>query len=215
MKERNKLNKIEKLSRYTKLAWDRGLTESTGGNTSIRIDDKIYITPTFFIKHFITKGDFVELNLNREKIKGDLEPSSEYKMHLKIYNERKDINCIFHAHPKWSTIYSVTSKKIPIRILPESIVLLGKIVYLPYKMPGTDEFADVFTEGLRNGSNVFVLANHGVTVCAKTIEGAYARLETLETCSYISAMAGMFSGKEPIQITKNVANIFLRKLHMK
>lgn len=82
-------------------------------------------------------------------------------------------------------------------------------------MPGTDEFADDFTEGLRNGSNVFILANHGVTVCDKTIEGAYARLETLETCSYISAMASMFSGKEPIQITKNEANIFLRKLQMK
>jgi len=44
---------LEKLAEYVRLAWDRGLTESTGGNMSIRIKDRIYITPTFYVKHFL------------------------------------------------------------------------------------------------------------------------------------------------------------------
>jgi len=39
---------LTKLAEYVRLTWDRSLTESTGGNMSVRIGDKIYITPTFF-----------------------------------------------------------------------------------------------------------------------------------------------------------------------
>ena len=46
---------LEKLASYVRLAWDRSLTESTGGNMSLRIKDKVYITPTMFVKHFFSK----------------------------------------------------------------------------------------------------------------------------------------------------------------
>jgi len=92
--------------------------------------------------------------------------------------------------------------------------MLGEIEYIPYCMPGTDEFADAFTEGLRKGRNAFILFNHGVTTCGESIEWAFARLETFETCCYISAMAGMFN-QEPSQISKKEANKLLKKLGMK
>ena len=205
---------LTKLAEYVRLTWDRGLTESTGGNMSVRIGDKVYITPTFFVKHFFTINDFVVLNLNGEKIEGKLDPSSEYRMHIRIYNERGDVKSIFHAHPKWATIYSITHKKIPTRILPETIFMLGEIEYIPYCMPGTDEFADAFTEGLRKGRNAFMLFNHGITTCGESIEWAFARLETFETCCYVSAMAGM-SNQEPNQISEKESNKFLKKLGMK
>lgn len=86
---------LEKLAAFIRLAWDRGLAESTGGNMSIRLGDKIHITPTFFVKHFFTVDDFVTLNLQGEKIGGKLEASSERRMHVRIYNEREDIRTIF------------------------------------------------------------------------------------------------------------------------
>jgi L-fuculose-phosphate aldolase len=165
------------------------------------------------LQHFFTVDDFVVLNLKGEKIEGKLDPSSEYRMHIKIYNERDDVKSIFHAHPhpKWATIYSIIYKKVPTRILPETIFMLGEIEYIPYCMPGTDEFADGFVEGLRKGWNVFMLFNHGVTTCGESIEWAFTRLETFETCCYVSAMAGMFN-QEPNQISEKEANKFLKKL---
>jgi len=151
--ETNKM--LEKLAEYVRLTWDRGLTESTGGNMSIRVGDKIYITPTFFVKHFFTVEDFVVLNLKGEKLDGKWEASSEHRMHIRIYNERDDIKSVFHAHPKWATIYSVSHKKVPTKILPETLFLLGEIDYIPYCMPGTDEFADGFIDGLNKGRNAF------------------------------------------------------------
>jgi L-fuculose-phosphate aldolase len=202
---------LKKLAEYVRLTWDRGLTESTGGNMSVRIGDKVYITPTMFVKHFFTVDDFVELDLNGKQLGGKLKASSEYRMHIKIYNERSDVKSVFHAHPKWATTYSIAHKKVPTRILPETIFMLGEIEYIPYCMPGTDEFADGFVAGLRKGRNAFMLFNHGVSTCGESIEQAFARLETFETCCYISAMAGMID-HEPNQIPEMEVQKFLKKL---
>lgn len=185
------MDAAKKLVEYARLCWDRGLTESTGGNMSVRADDNtIYITPTFIVKHFLKVEDMVRLSLDGEKLEGEKEPSSERKMHLLIYRERADVKAIFHAHPPYVTTFAVSGEKIPINVLPEAVLLVRDIAYLPYKTPGTQEFANVFTSELKKGKDVFVLQNHGVTVVGKNIEEAYARLETLEFVARICFILG-------------------------
>ena len=177
---------IEELVEYSKLAWDRGLTESTGGNMSVRIDaNTIYITPHSSIKHFLKPKDIIKISLDDRVIEGDGEPSSERKMHFLIYKERPDINCVFHVHPTYATAFAVSNERIPINTLPEAALLLREIAYLPYRMPGTQEFADVFTPELKAGRDVFILQNHGVTVIGKSIKAVYEKLETLDFVSKV------------------------------
>ena len=181
---------IEELIEYSKLAWDRGLTESAGGNMSVRIDENtIYITPHSSIKHFLKPKDIVKISLDDKVIEGEGEPSSERKMHFLIYKERPDINCVFHAHPTYATAFAVSGIKIPFNMLPEAILLLKNISYLPYRMAGTQEFADVFTPALRVGKDIFVLQNHGVTVIGKSIKEVYEKLETLEFAAKVFVLA--------------------------
>ncbi len=52
------------------VAWDRRLTESTGGNMSVRNGDHFVITPTTMVKHFLTEEDLVEVDLNGRKVSG-------------------------------------------------------------------------------------------------------------------------------------------------
>ncbi len=175
------MNVIEELVEYSKLVWDRGLTESTGGNMSVRVDNNtIYITPHSSIKHFLKPKDIIKITLDDKVIEGDGEPSSERKMHFLIYKERPDINCVFHVHPTYATAFAVSGEKISINTLPEAALLLKDIAYLPYRMPGTQEFADVFTPELKAGKDVFILQNHGVTVIGKSIKAVYEKLETLD-----------------------------------
>lgn len=186
---------LEKLASYVRLTWDRKLTESTGGNMSVRIGDKVYITPTFFVKHFFTKDDFVVLDMDGKQIGGNSKASSEYKMHIRIYKERKEINSVFHAHPRYTLVYAITHNEVPSNILPETAILLREIEYLSYCLPGTDDFADLFIEGLREGKKIFMLGNHGVTTIGENIEEAFSRLETLETCCFVSTMCKMVNEK--------------------
>ncbi|NMB32645.1 MAG: class II aldolase/adducin family protein [Clostridium sp.] len=206
---------LKKLVEYTRLAWNRGLTESTGGNMSMRVGNEIYITPTGFVKHFITAEDFVVLNLKGEQIRGKRKLSSEYRMHVKIYNERDDIKSVFHAHPRYTLIYAINHAEIPIDTTPENLFMLSNIEYVPYYMAGTDDFADAFVPGLRKGKDIFLLYNHGVTTCADSIEGAFAKLESLETCCFVSIMGsivGEICHAKPVKISDEDIKQFLDKL---
>ncbi len=205
------MNLTEELVEYAKLCWDRGLTESTGGNMSVRAQDNtIYITPTFTVKHFLKPEDIVRLTLDDEKIEGKKEPSSERRMHLLIYKERRDVNSVFHAHPPYATALAVSGGEVPIDILPETVLLLRNIAYLPYKMAGTQEFADAFSNELKKGKDVFILQNHGVTVVGKNIKEAYARLETLEFSIRVMMLAKEFGNVH--RISKEEMEEYIRRL---
>jgi len=205
---------IEELVEYSKLAWDRGLTESTGGNMSVRIDaNTIYITPHSSIKHFLKPKDIIKISLDDRVIEGDGEPSSERKMHFLIYKERPDINCVFHVHPTYATAFAVSNERIPINTLPEAALLLREIAYLPYRMPGTQEFADVFTPELKAGRDIFILQNHGVTVIGKSIKAVYEKLETLDFVSKVVLTLKM-SGEKIKEIDEKDVKTFLESLKL-
>lgn len=187
---------LQKFVEYVRLTWDRKLTESTGGNMSIRINKNIYITPANFLKHFFTTEDIIITDINGKQLGGKYKASSEIKMHLNLYRIREDIKCVFHAHPRNGLVCAINNIKINNHILPESAFLLGKIAYLPYRQPGTEEFAQGFTKDAKQGCNVFVLENHGVTACGDSIENTFSRLETLETCAYLAVIQELI-GKKP------------------
>lgn len=196
---------LQKFADYVRLTWDRRLTESTGGNMSIKIDGKIYLTPTTFVKHFFTIDDIVVVDMEGNQLSGKYQASSEIKMHLKLYQIRQDIKSIFHAHPRYGLVCVINKIKIDTHILPETISMLGNIAYLPYNQPGTDKFAQSFVNDAKKGCNVFMLENHGVTTCGNTIESAFSRLETLETCAYI-AVTQRLIGENPHVISSEEIN---------
>jgi len=194
-----KNTELQKFADYVRLTWDRKLTESTGGNMSVKIDDKIFITPSSFVKHFFAVEDIVVTDMTGKQLKGEYKASSEIKMHIKIYKNREDIRSIFHAHPRNGLFCAINKIKININVLPEAAFLLKKIAYLPYSQPGTEKFAQDFVNDVKRGCNAFVLENHGVTTCGDTVETAFARLETLETCAYLAVMQKLI-GKKPNNI---------------
>jgi len=69
--------------------------------------------------------------------------------------------------------------------------MLRDIDYLPYRMAGTDEFAKMFSKGLKEWKRTFILENHGVITIGESIKEAFARLETSETCSFVSIVGSL------------------------
>ena len=72
-----------------------------------------------------------------KKIEGKLNPSSEIKMHLRVYRDRPDVNAVVHAHPPTATAFAVANIPLDKYILPEAILTVGTVPICEYGTPST------------------------------------------------------------------------------
>jgi len=123
-------------------------------------------------------------------LEGTYKPSSEIKMHLRVYNENPEVCAVMHAHPPIATSYAIAGISLDKPILPEAIVLLGSVPVAPYATPGTEEVPDSIAPYCKD-YNAVLLANHGALTWGRDAMEAYYRLESLEHYSIML----MYTGK--------------------
>ena len=104
----NVLHPAEQLTRMIKRVYDQRLTTTSGGNLSIKDENgDMWITPASVDKGTLTKEDMVCIKSDGT-ITGRHRPSSEYPFHQKIYEARKDLKAVLHAHPPALVTMSAT-----------------------------------------------------------------------------------------------------------
>ena len=164
-----------------KRMYERNYVAANDGNLSIRIrNDEILATPTGVSKGFMQEADMVRLNLNGMVLEqGKLAPSSEIKMHLRIYQENPDVMGICHAHPVMSTSFAVAGIALNEPIYPEAIVNLGSVPCVHYETPGTQGVSDAIAPYARSHHAV-LLANHGIVTWGQSLLEAWYRMEAAE-----------------------------------
>jgi len=165
--------------------YDRGLVAGPDGNVSVRRDDgTILVTPTGLSKVDVTPDDLVVVSLEGRVREGRRAPSSELRMHLRIYQRRPDVHAVVHAHPPVATGFAVAGEAFVAPVLPEVILQLGEVPLVPYATPGSDALADAFEPFLANHDG-FLMANHGATTIAPSLATAHQRMESLEHAARI------------------------------
>lgn len=165
--------------------YDRGLVAGPDGNVSVRRDDgTLLVTPTGLSKVDVTPDDLVVVTLDGRVLEGRHAPSSELRMHLRLYQRRPDIRAVVHAHPPAATAFAVVGESFVAPVLPEVILQLGKVPLLPYATPGSDALADAFEPFVANHDG-FLMANHGATTIGPTLATAHRRMESLEHAARI------------------------------
>lgn len=163
-----------------KRMYDRNYVAANDGNISIRVGKNAVIcTPTGVSKGFMTPDMLCKINMKGEKIAGKLNPSSEMKMHLRVYHENESVKAVTHAHPVIATSYAIAGIELDLALLPEAVVLLGKVPIAQYATPGTQEVPDSIAPFCK-AHNAVLLANHGALTWGKDILEAFHRLESLE-----------------------------------
>ena len=105
--------------------------------------------------------------------------SSEFKMHLRVYEKRPDVNSVVHAHPPYATTYAIAREPLNRPITAEAIVALGEVPVAAYGTPSTTEIPDNI-EPLLADYNAMLLANHGALTYGRDLRQAYMRMETVE-----------------------------------
>jgi L-fuculose-phosphate aldolase len=167
----------------------RGLIAGPDGNVSVRLENgDVLITPSGWSKAKVTPESLLVIDMSGEVVRGDTRPSSERRMHLRIYERRADVRAVVHAHPPTATGFGVAGLSIAAPVLPEVILQMGTVPLVPYATPGTDALPDSMDPFLMQ-HDAFLLANHGATTVGATLEIAHQRMESLEHAARILFVA--------------------------
>ena len=137
---RNEESLRKEIIQVCRWMYDRKYIASTDGNVSVRLSSRhLLVTPSGVHKGLLSPDQIVVTDLSGKLVRGKSAPSSELKMHLKVYEERGDVNAVVHAHPPISLAYSVAGKSLSIPALTEVVLALGEIPIAPYAPPTTTE----------------------------------------------------------------------------
>ena len=176
-------------------------------NITVRIgDNELLTTPTGVSKGFMTPDMIIRVDGEGKPLEhvGQYKPSSEVKMHLKVYQQRPDIFSIIHAHPPYCTSFAVAGIPLDKCVLPEAILTLGAVPIAPYGTPSTMEIPESI-EPFISKSDAFLLANHGALTLGTDLMSAYHRMETLEHSArivFLSIQLGNVNVIPPNEVSK-------------
>ncbi len=175
--------------------YERGFVASNDGNMSVLVSaGTLWTTPTGVSKGFMTEDMLVKTDLAGTVLEGTRKPSSELKMHLRVYQENPDLRAAVHAHPPAATSFAIAGLPLDRPILPEAIVQLGTIPVAPYAEPGTQAVPDSIAPFCRDYGGV-LLANHGALTWGYDLTQAYYRMETLEYYAQVTINSVFLLGR--------------------
>lgn len=179
----------EQIVRIGKMMYQKQFITASEGNISIRLDnDRVIITPSGCRKGEMVPDDLVVIDFDGKRITGKYDASSEFGMHLGLYQDRPDIKACVHGHPPYATAFALTSQSLNEPVLPEVELFVGPIAETKFAPPGTNAVA-LELKKFSADHNAFILKNHGLVTIGKDINQAFNRIETVEQLARILFLA--------------------------
>ncbi len=190
-----------------------GFVAANDGNISVKIDDDTYFTtPTGVSKGYMTPDMICKVDGkgNPKESTGKYRPSSEFKMHLKVYQERPDVRAVVHAHPPIATSFAIAGIALDKLIMPEAIIFLGAVPIAQYGTPSTMEIPESLEPYIQD-YDAILLANHGALSFGCDLNTAFFRMESTEFYAKLTYYATMLGGAQEIPCGEVKKLIDLRK----
>ncbi len=181
-----------------KRVYDRGMVASNDGNFSVKLNDNEFLcTPTGVSKGFMTPEYICKVDANGNVLEANegFRPSSEIRMHLRIYQKRPDVNAVVHAHPLYATTFAIAGQPLMDPIMPEAVLFLGDVPLAKYGTPGTMEVPDS-VEPFLDQYDAVLLENHGALSYADTLLSAYHKMESVEFYAQLLYQTKMVGGPQ-------------------
>ena len=182
-----------------------GLIAGQDGNLSVRLSPaRVLVTPSGLVKALLQPADMVEVDLAGRKVRGRRNPTSELDLHLRILRRRPDVGAVVHAHPPVATGFAVAGLGFDEFVLPELILLMGRVPLVPFGTPGTPELGER-VEPYIERHDALLLANHGAVTVGPTLDLAWIRMESLEHAARI-----LFAARALGQVTELTSDAVAR-----
>jgi L-fuculose-phosphate aldolase len=171
----------------------KGFVVGTSGNVSLHFKDSegrdlVAITPSGRDYDTMKPNDIVMVDLEGQRVEGELTPSVETMLHTGIYKVRKKVNAIIHTHPIYGSIIAVAGLEIP-AILDDQVTQIGgEIRVAPYALSGSPEMTGNVIAAL-GPRNAVLLANHGAISVGRNMREAFTMCQLLEKTARIYVFA--------------------------
>jgi L-fuculose-phosphate aldolase len=183
---KNEITLRNELVWVTRSLVERGLIQSSDGNISARLDERLLlITPSGMYKISMSPEDLLVIDMNGtvHQARTGLHPTSEMLIHLEAYRQRPEINAVIHAHPPFSTALTLAGKPFPVEYIPEVLTALGDVPTAVYATPGTQGMADSIHKLILT-HNCILLSHHGSLTVGSSLEEALIAVERMEHAAY-------------------------------
>lgn len=176
------MKQLEELVEIAASLYARGYTFGTAGNMSVRVGDRIFITPTNSSFCNLRADGLAEVDLNGIST-GAAKPSKEAHFHLAVYRARPDARGVVHLHSCYATAVSCLEDlnfvdAMPI-FTPYYAMRLPCLPVVDYYPPG-DPLLGPEVERRAALSPAVLLRNHGSIAAGKTLFEAAALAEEIE-----------------------------------
>lgn len=176
MSERNELIAI------ARSLYRRGYTFGTAGNISVRVDDRIIVSPTNSSFGDLKEDDLAEVNWGGEALPGP-KPSKEAHFHLAAYRARPEARAVVHLHSCYATAVSCLedlnlNDAMPV-YTPYYAMRLPCLPVVNYYPPG-DPALGPAVEAAAARSPALLLRNHGSITIGRSLQEAGGLAEEIE-----------------------------------
>jgi ribose 5-phosphate isomerase B len=196
-----------KIADTGKLVFARHLTDAAGGNISVRVGDRVCITPRYSgsKRHWqLQPNQVLVSDLQGNQLDGDGEISREGKVHLRLYKEFPDGTAVLHSHPRHVMVFVASGQ--PIEPILEATLKFGTIPVVKNFAPAhSEKLADRIAaamqgkeEAIRKYAVAVMAPWHGLFVIGKDLDAAFDLTERIDTNAYCILMSRLLPEGGPM-----------------
>jgi L-fuculose-phosphate aldolase len=195
------------IASYGAEIYERHLTDASGGNISVRVGDKVVMTPkksgTTWHWHLQPEQVLV-LDLKGNKLEGEGDVSREVKVHLVLLNEfYPEGTAVVHSHARNVLVFCAAEK--PMQPILYGTSFLGMVEQCKDASSGTDDLARFVADKIREKGGVknvraaaCMAPRHGLFVLAQNLYDAFDVTERIDTNAYCLLMGKTLGEMTPI-----------------
>jgi L-fuculose-phosphate aldolase len=199
------------VARVGAIMLQRNLTDLAGGNISMRVEDKVVMSPTLAGTNRFWQLDPEEvlvLDLEGNKLDGDGEISREAPTHLKLLNHfYPGGRAVIHAHPRNVLVFCAARQ--PIQPVLEGVLKYGEVKLVEYANGGThsEKLAENVLKGfigqeklISNSAAIVLSPWHGVFAVGKNLYSTLDSIDRIENNAYCILMGKLLlSGSDRLE----------------
>jgi ribulose-5-phosphate 4-epimerase/fuculose-1-phosphate aldolase len=183
---------MRELISHSRVLYERKLIHATGGNTSVRNGEFVWISQTGAPLGSLNEDAIVKVDLQGKVLSGS-KPSKEMGMHLAMYRARHDVNAVVHVHPTFSIAHSTLITEDTTNAVPPYTaafyVRAGRVPMIPYHPSGAHSLHEA-VEALAPTYHAILLRQHGLLVSGENMSSALGIVEEIEQCCQIAVTVG-------------------------
>ena len=160
------------------------------GSISLRLNEtEIAVSPSKLSYEELNENKINIMNIDGSAISQPSPISRDTYFHLKIYQDRSDVNAIIHTHSKYALALALANREIPFVIYGMKQHCGGKVDIAPFYFPNTPECNEAIIRYLGD-RNAVLLRNHGLVCVGKTLKDCYETAVFVESLaeSYVHAL---------------------------